>query len=121
MRFKDIDGLLPEVLPVLERAYFWRHPKQLILGCFTSPESAVRATAANRNIAICRAPNPMVIPTGLDSKTKRRSSKASAVRPIVPPKTNLDASHFSESIFWDQSVLTGMEMLIHVFDRSHEK
>ena len=110
VRFKVIDGLLPDVLQVLERAYFWRHPKQLILGCFASPESAVRATAADQIIAICRAPNPMVIPTGIDSKTKRHSSKASVVRPIVPPKTNLDSSHFSESIFWDQSVLTGMEM-----------
>ena len=112
--FKVIDGLLPEekavVLPVLERAYFWRHPEQLILGCLASPESAVRATAADRVIAIRRAPNQIVIPTGLDSKTKRRLSKASAVRPIIPPKTNKDASHFSESILWDQSVLTGMEI-----------
>ena len=37
VRFKVIDGLLPDVLQVLERAYFWRHPKQLILGCLPAP------------------------------------------------------------------------------------
>ena len=59
--YQRLDDLLEAerkvVLPVYERAFFWRHPESLLLGCLASSETDVRKTAVHRILNLRQARN----------------------------------------------------------------
>ena len=95
------------VMPVVDRAYWWRHPEQLLLACLSCNTSQVRTKAIDRIFAIHRSPDTMIYPKSDDRR--RRTSKRPVVRPLQSPMSNFRASHFSEMIDWEESLLTGKE------------
>ena len=75
------------VMPVVERAYFWRHPEQLLLACLASPDAAVRGKAVERILQIRQAPNQRIEPSRPEKRGKAKR-KSGSVRPITAPKSN---------------------------------
>ena len=78
--------------PVVQRAYFWRHPESLILACLASPRQDVRAKAVERI---------------LSTRDTEMLSATPPVREVEPPVNNFAADHFSDMIIWEKSQVTG--------------
>ena len=80
---------------VVARAYYWRHPEQLLLGCLADPSKEVRSVAADRILAIRQAPNQILKPPQPASKgrgrPKKNPSPESKVQPIRSPISNPNA------------------------------
>ena len=95
--YKRYRDLLPkeqsDVQQVIDRAYFWRHPHCLSLGCLASPIRSVREKTVKRLLNI---------------RETEGNTTQSPVRVMEPPVDNLEASHFSKMILWDQSQVTGV-------------
>ena len=78
--------------PVIQRAYFWRHPESLLLACLASPRQDAREKAVERILAI---------------RDTEATTPTPNVRVIEPPVNNFSAEHFSEMIVWEKSQVTG--------------